>query len=262
MIFAGYLAAQGQVPQGKVPPDQCLGGWLVSIQPDSLTLKFNDKINTIHLAPGAEIWRRGRDLDSLEQFAIGDQIYISCTRAADGSVVASMVAAVEKDDAIEMVPHHIAEITVCGGSLVGITPDSLTLKNDQGRCTAHIPAGIDIWRGETFHATSALRLGDDVLIRCRVGYPGRVLTAEEVEANVAKAEGEVVEVRADRIFVKEDRVRGRTTVLLDGRTKFDPNREAVQKGDLVMAIGLDLGGRRMRGTSVMVEGRARRQESK
>ena len=250
LIFAACLAAQSEVP-----PDQCLGGWVVSIQPDSLTLKFNDKIRTIRLAPGAEIWRRGKDLDSLQQLAIGDEIYSQCARAADGSVVASILAAVEQNDAIEMVLHHIAEITVCGGRLVAIAKDSLTLKNDHGRCTARIPAGIDIWRGETFHDTNALRLGDDVMMRCTVGYPGRILTAEEVDANVAKAEGAVVEVRSDRILVKEDRVRGRTTVLLDGRTHFDPNREAVQKGDLVMAIGLELGGRRMRATSVLVEGR-------
>ena len=228
---------------------------MVSIQPDSLTLKFNDKITTLHLAPGAEIWRRGKDLDNLQQFVVGDEIYTRCTRAADGSVVASIVAAVEENDAVDLKPHNVVEITVCAGRLIAIAKDSLTLKNDQGSCTARIPAKTAIWRGETFHDTSVLRLGDEVGIRCTVGYPGRVLTAETVEANVAKAEGTVVGVRADRILVKEDRVLGRTTVLLDARTKFDPSREAVQTGVAVMAIGLDLGPNSLRATTVMVEGR-------
>jgi hypothetical protein len=165
------------------------------------------------------------------------------------------VAAVEQNDVVRMEPHHITEITACVGQLVVITKDSLTLKNDQGSCTARIPVNTEIWRGETFNDTSALRLGDDVAIRCTVGYPGRVLTAETVEANVAKAEGTVVEVRADRILIQEDRVRGPTTVFLDARTRFDPSRKAVKKGDMIMAIGLDLGGRSLRAVSVMAEGR-------
>jgi hypothetical protein len=250
LIFAGCLAALSEVP-----PDQCLGGWVVSVQPNSLTLKFNDKITTIHLAPGAEIWRRGRNLDNLQQFVVGDEIYTRCIRAADGSVVASIVAAVEEGDAVALEPHHIAERTVCIGRLIAIAKDSLTLQNDEGRCTALIPADTEIWRGETFHDTSALRLGDDVGIRCTVSYPGRILTAETVEANVDKAEGAVVEVLADRILVKEDRVPGRTTVLLDGRTKFDPSREAVQPGVTVMAIGLHIRPHSLRATTLMVEGR-------
>lgn len=227
---------------------------MVSIQPDSLILKFNDKITTMHLAPGAEIWRRGKDLDNLQQFVVGDLIYTRCTRAADGSVVASIVAAVEENDGVVMKPHHIVEITVCAGRLIAIANDSLTLMNDKGSCTAGIPANTEIWRGETFHDTSVLRLGDDVGIRCTVGYPGRVLTAESVEANVAKAEGTVVEVRAHRLVVRQDRGLGRTIVLLDGCTKFDPSREAVQTGTTVMAIGLHLRPRSLRATMVMVEG--------
>ena len=58
----------------------------------------------------------------------------------------------------------------------------ITLKNDKGSYRPY-PSQHEIWRGETFHDTSVLRLGDDVGIRCAVGYPGRVLTAERVEAN-------------------------------------------------------------------------------
>jgi len=75
-----------------------------------------------------------------------------------------------------MEPRHIADITACLGCLIAITPDSLTLRNDQGTCTARIPANTSVWRGETFHDTRALRLGDDVAMPCPVGYPGRVLT--------------------------------------------------------------------------------------
>ena len=186
---------------------------------------------------------------------MGDEIYTRCTREPDGSVVASIVAAVEENDGAVMEPHRIVEITVCAGRLIAIAKDSLTLKNDKGGCIARIPANTEIWRGETFHDTNALRLGDELGIRCTVSYPGRLLTAETVEANVAKAEGTVVEVRADRILVKQDRVRARTTVLLDNHTRFDPSRKAVQPGVTVMAIGLHLRPRSLRATTVMVEGR-------
>ena len=169
LTFAGRLAAQSEIR-----PDQCLGGWVVSIQPDSLTLKFNDKITIVRLAPGAEIWRRGKDLDSLQQFVVGDEIYTRCTREPDGSVVASIVAAVEENDGAVMEPHRIVEITVCAGRLIAIAKDSLTLKNDKGGCIARIPANTEIWRGETFHDTNALRLGDELGIRCTVSYPGRL----------------------------------------------------------------------------------------
>src|ERR1700719_3623024 len=93
-IFLSSLCAQPEVPG-----DQCLGGTLASIQQDSITTKFNEKIVTMHLAPDVEIWRRGVDLESIQQLVVGDEIYLKCTRAVSGAVVASIVAAVEKDDA-------------------------------------------------------------------------------------------------------------------------------------------------------------------
>src|SRR5580698_8869793 len=95
-IFLSSLSAQPEVPG-----DQCLGGTLVSIQQDAITTKFNQKIVTMRLAADAEIWRRGVDLESIHQLVVGDQIYLKCTRADGGSVVASIVAAVEEDDAID-----------------------------------------------------------------------------------------------------------------------------------------------------------------
>ena len=60
----------------------------------------------MRLAPGAQIWRRGQDLDNLDQFVVGDDVNTRCTRAADGSVVASMIAAVEDNDGVDMEPHR------------------------------------------------------------------------------------------------------------------------------------------------------------
>jgi hypothetical protein len=53
LCFVGSLAAQPE--PGEIPADQCLGGSLVSIQQDSINLKFNEKIMTMRLAPDAEI---------------------------------------------------------------------------------------------------------------------------------------------------------------------------------------------------------------
>ena len=153
-----------------------------------------------------------------------------------------------------MVPHHIAEIRVCIGRLIAIGKDTLSAKNENGTCVIHLKPDMKIRRGEIFHDTSALKLGDDLSARVVVGYPGGELTAdEEVEANVAKAEGTIVSMRSDRIVVKEDRVRGHETVLFDSRTAFDLDQGKLKKGAYVLAVGLDLGHDTFRATSIVVE---------
>lgn len=248
-LLIGSLCAQS-----VVPGDQCLGGTLVSIQQDSITTKFDQKAITMPLAPDAEIWRRGVDLESIQQLVIGDEIYPKCTRADDGTVVASVVAAVEKDDAIELLPHHIREIRVCGGSLVAIGKDTLSMKNDHGVCVLHLKPDTAVWRGEIFHDTNALQLGDDVMARAIVDYPSENLIADsEVIANIAKAEGPVVDIRPDRIIVNEGRWHQRVTVFFDRRTKFDTDEGELRKGVTIMAIGLELGRSKFRAASIVVE---------
>lgn len=248
LAFVGSLAAQSEVPT-----EQCLGGWLISIQADSITLKFNERITTFRLAPDAEIWRHGTDVESIHQLVLGDEIYLKCIRSGDGAVIASIVAAVEEGHGVDMEPHHLKDISVCIGHLVAFTKDTLSVKNDKGVCVIHLTADAKIWRGEIYHDTSVLKLGDEVGARVVVGYPSGELTAEEVDANVAKAEGKIVSMRPDRILVKEDRVRGRTTVLLDSGTAFDLDQGKLEKGAFVLAIGLDLGHNTFRATSVVVE---------
>lgn len=229
---------------------QCLPGTLISIQQDSITLKFNEKITTMRLAPDAEVWRRGTDVASLQQLVEGDNISLKCTRTGGGAVVASVVAAVQEGSQVYMEPHHLKEITVCGGHLVAFTKETLSVKNDEGICVIHINTDTEIWRGEIYHDTSALKLGDHLMARVTIGYPNRELTAEEVEANVAKAEGTIVSLRSDRMVVNDH---GHVTVLLDSRTAFDLDQGNLQKGAIVLAIGLDLGHNTFRVMSIVVE---------
>jgi len=250
--FVPILAAQWS--PDEISPYQCLGGTLLSVRQDSITLKFNEKIITTRLASGAEIWRRGVDLDSLQQLVPGDSIYMKCARASDGALVAAVVAAVEKDDGVELAPHHIVEIRVCIGRLVATTKDTLSLKNDRGICVIHTTPETKFWRGEIFNHHSAFQLGDEVSARVAVNYPGGELIADgQVEANVAKAEGTIVSVKPDRITVKEDRVRGYATVLLGPHTSIDLNLGPMKRGAYVMAIGLDLGKHTLQATSISIE---------
>jgi hypothetical protein len=248
-LFISSLSAQSEVPG-----DQCLGGTLVSIQQDSMTTKFNEKIITMRLASDAEIWRRGVDLESIQQLVVGDEIYLKCARSAGGEVVASIVSAVQQDSGVDLTPHHIQEIRVCGGSLVAIGKDTLSMKNDDGVCVLRLKPDTTIWRGEIFHDTNALKLGDDVMARAIVDYPSEELIADgEVVANIAKAEGPVVDIRPDRIIVNEGRWHQRVTVFFDRRTKFDTDDGELKKGVTVMAIGLDLGRSKFRAASIVVE---------
>ena len=248
LAFATYLIAQNDVP-----PDQCLGGWVTAIQPDAITLKFNEKIATVPIAPGAEIWRRGVDLESAQQLVVGDQVFLKCARGADGAVVASVVAAVEKDLGIELVPHHIKEIGACLGKLTAIGSDTISMKNEKGACVVRFDAQTTFWRGEESHDPGILRKGDFIGARYFVEYPGHVLKAESVEANVAKTEGIITAVRPDRIVVNDFHPHERFTVLVDARTRLYPEDGRLEKGSTVLAIGLELGHKTFRATGITVE---------
>ena len=233
---------------GVAHADNCLGGWLVSAQDGSVTLKFNDKINTYSVTPATEMWRRGVDLSSPKQLVAGDNVFVLCT----GSV-ATLVAAVHQDTGVRLEPHNVAEISACLGRLVDIGAYTLTVKNDDGLCSFLVPPGIDIWRGEIYHDTGVLQLGDEVGARVTISYPSGQWVAEEVEANVAKTEGTIVSARPDRIVVKESR-RFRTTVLLDSRTRCDDCALAdLKKGVDVLATGLELSPNQFRATYITVE---------
>jgi len=257
LVFAGSLAAQS-----KVPRDQCLGGKLVAIQPDSISLQFNQKITLMRVAPDAEIWRRGVDLESIHQLALGDDIYAECIRAGDSdAVMASVVAAVEKGDSVRIEPHHVAEYRVCGGYLVAIAKDAISVKSDDGVSVIRVNANTEIWQGEILRDTAALKLGDVVSARATVAYPSGELIADEVTANVAITESTIVAVRSDRIVVNEypgaDKhsayPRGHATVLFDAHTNFRFDGGNLEKGRTVRAVGLDLGHHTFRASTIIVE---------
>jgi hypothetical protein len=231
------------VAQVPVPGDQCLGGNLIGIQPDSVTTKFNDKISTYRFAPGAEIWSRGADVESPMELTIGDPVYIRCTRTeANGAVLITILAAAEQGDGVSLEPHHIRAISVCIGKLMARTADTLSLKNERGVCVIHTTSETTYWRGATSDDPGILKTGDEVSARVIVGYPGRVLSADgEVEANVAKVEGPIVALDSRTMVIQSDRRQERRTVLLDAHTEFvQGDRSGLKKGGQAMVIGLDL----------------------
>lgn len=242
---------------------QCLGGWLISAQPDSVTLKFNEKILTYRITPETELWRRGVDINSPLEFVAGDDITIECaaTPAADGVPIATIIASALKDDVVAVESHNIREIRVCIGDLVDIQPSVITLKNDNGVCVVRVPPGQEIWRGKVYHDTGALRIGDSVATRSTVSFPSGELTAELVEANVTKTEGMIVSAAKDFIVVNQypgadpdsAYAKGHITVLIDGDTEFEQGSAAdLKKGVDIMAVGLDLGPTQFQATRVWV----------
>jgi Domain of unknown function (DUF5666) len=260
-LLIGLMVVGSVAAQTGVPPDQCLGGRLFSIQQDSITLQFNDKVTTMPIAPDAEIWRRGVDLESIRELAPGDDVYLKCVRPeASGPVMAAIIAVAENEDGLNLVPHHITAIGACSGELIAATSVSVTVKNEKGSCKVQTNAQTTFWRGQNFPDATGLKLGDRVDIRYAVGYPGRVLTAESVEANVAKCEGTVVDEHPGLIVVKEFRPRDRCTVYFDPRTRImDPDNDnesefaRLKKKTTVLAVGLDLGHNSMRATTIYLE---------
>ena len=242
-VCAAVFCGGRCVAQIPIPPDQCLGGSLIAIQPDSVTAKFNDKITTYRFAPDAEIWSRGADVRGPMHLTIGDQVYIRCARTeANGPVLITVLVAVEQEDAVSLEPHHIRAISVCIGKLVTRTPDTLSVQNEKGVCVIHTTERTTYWRGGVSHDPGTLKTGDEVSARVIVGYPGRVLTADgEVEANVAKAEGRIVALDSRSMVIESDRWQERRTVLLDAHAEFvQGDRSGLKQGGQAMVIGLDL----------------------
>lgn len=261
IAFAGLAEAQTAV-QGDQRAE-CLPGSLISTQQDSITVKFNEKIVTLHLTPETEIWRRGVDLKSTSELVPGDDISVKCaaTPAADGWPIATLIAAAMDGDSIYLDPHHVHEIRVCGGDLIDIQPQAITINSDDGPCIMTVPPGIDIWRGEIYHDTGVLKIGDDVMARVTVSFPSGELIAEEITSNIAITEGAIVSAAKDFIVVDQypgadpDSAypRGRITVLLDGSTKFDDCTLAdLKKGANIRALGLDTGPDQFRATYITV----------
>lgn len=261
IAFAGLAEAQTAV-QGDQRAE-CLPGSLISTQQDSITVKFNEKIVTLHLTPETEIWRRGVDLKSTSELVPGDDISVKCaaTPAADGWPIATLIAAAMDGDSIYLDPHHVHEIRVCGGDLIDIQPQAITINSDDGPCIMTVPPGIDIWRGEVYHDTGVLKIGDDVMARVTVSFPSGELIAEEITSNIAITEGAIVSAAKDFIVVDQypgadpDSAypRGRITVLLDGSTKFDDCTLAdLKKGANIRALGLDTGPDQFRATYITV----------
>lgn len=262
-LCLGFCLLARGASGADVPPDQCLGGTLLSAQKDSITTKFNQKIITMPIAPGAEIWRRGVDLQSPQQLVPGDNIYLRCRQSAGGPVTASLVAAVKNDDGVNMEPHRVVEISGCAGRLIAVTKDTVSVKNDKGICVLHIDADTTIWRGETFHDTSALKLGDEIAAGARVVYPSGELMAENVDANVDRWEGVITKVLKDTVYIKFDAPVNETVkVIFDGRTEFrycvfdDDFKHHCTVDDLKVGrhldtVGLVLGKTELRATSVL-----------
>jgi hypothetical protein len=255
LVSAAFLVFAAAAEAQSVNWQDCLADKLLSIQPDSIIVNFNQKIIRILVTPETEIWRRGVDLKSTAELIIGDNIYVRCTKtpAPDGTPIADVVAAVQEGSGVDLKPHDIREIRGCGGHLIDVAAASLVIANDKGTCTLRIAPATDIWRGETYHDASALRIGDEVGSRAFVSYPSGELIADLVEANVAKTEGKIVSVKPDRIVVKEDRF-GRVTVFIDNRTKCDECATTdLRKGAIVLATGLELTKNSFRASYITVE---------
>jgi hypothetical protein len=234
-----------------------ISGSLVQIRQDSISLKLNDKVTVVHITPVTEIWRRGKDLTGADELVLGEDVFVQYTRtAADSSPIATLIAAVEADDAIELSPHHVVEYRVCSGYLTDIRANTISVKSDDGICIMRFAAETEFWRGETSHDPSGLVIGDVVTARATVSYPSGELIAEDVTANITKTHGKVTKVGPGGVVVAEENEQdepiGETTVLFDEHTIFDEgSQKDLHVGAFLEVIGLDLGHDRMRATRVL-----------
>jgi hypothetical protein len=261
-VFLSFLVL-GSLAAQPVALSKCLGGTLISVLPDSVTVKMNQRITVIRVTPETEIWRRGVDLDSTAKLVLGEEIFPICERAdADGLPVATLVAETQGEDAVYLAPHHVHEIRACGGILIAAGKDTVTVRGDDGKVsTIHVTPQTEIWRGETYHDTSPLRRGDEITAACIVYYPDEALNADQIMANLASTEGVIVKVLPDGIVVDQypgaDKhsayPRGHATVVIDARTTVDEGTRAdLKPGRHVRAVGLELSRSKFRATAIYI----------
>lgn len=146
------------------------------------------------------------------------------------------------------------------GILSAIHDHIVSVKNDQGTIAIRVTAQTDIWRGGEVEFNQ-LHLGDHVLVSYRVAKNGEAV-ASDIVANVTRIEGVIVAVHPHSMELASEvlegdnagQVIGRETVFIDAHTKFiEGTRSELKAGKRLEAVGLDLGGQRMRATSLSVQ---------
>jgi hypothetical protein len=254
------LAALGLVILSAFAAQPPINGKLVAVGQDSISVEVNQQITTVHIAPDTEIWRRGIDLTDLHELVLGDEIGVTYRRAAaDGSPIPTLIVAFEEGDIVDPVPHHVGEYRVCAGLLSKVAGDRIWVKNilprpreeeEKGICVMRVPASASIWRGETVHDLSVLKIGDVIGASTTVTFPSGELIATEISANKIITEGVIVSVRPGRVVIRQVPGTGeysaiprtRIAALIDSRTTFEGGVEQdLRMGTAVQAEGLGLG---------------------
>ena len=157
-------------------------GKLVGIQSSDVSIEQNGRITHLHITPGTEVWRDGKDIQSPWQLVLGEDIRAIYTElATDGRPAPSLVVASKPGDLVKLVPHQVVEYRFCAGNLIEATKDSITIRrNDKTLCVMRVNAHSEIWQGQVGHDPTSLGLGGEISARSIVRYPKEDLVADQI----------------------------------------------------------------------------------
>lgn len=150
------------------------------------------------------------------------------------------------------------------GKITAVFPNKIEVRDGTGKHVLYSEPSSEVWRGQDYHDFSALRVNDDVMIRCRTGADGRDVVVG-MYANLGKVEGRITHVDQNGFQVDQNYNadpqsgyrRGLRQILYDTGTQWDQSLpEDLRAGRDVFVMGLKLPGGELRASRITVyEGR-------
>lgn len=153
---------------------------------------------------------------------------------------------------------------IVSGRITSVTDHRIDVNDSRGTQAVFLDPTSIVWRGTERHDFSALRVGDEVIIRYRLDTSLRAVVVK-LWANIDKVEGRITAVRSDGFQVDQNNDappesgyrRGLREVIYDSGTQWEDSLpEDLRAGRDVFVIGLRLRDNVLEATRVIVyEGR-------
>jgi hypothetical protein len=131
-------------------------------------------------------------------------------------------------------PGHLYRAVT--GTIVDVSPHVVTVGHASGERRFALTSDALAWRGATLEP-SALRLGDEAVIRLLPGKPG---VADRIWANIGRVTGTIVSSDADYIVVTEGATKNRQIVVIPAQAsgRIQVRFPNLRPGYLIDVIGI------------------------
>ncbi|MGH9357188.1 MAG: DUF5666 domain-containing protein [Terriglobia bacterium] len=206
ILFIG-LAVRGS---GPAPKTRFIGGSIVSVAPDRITVKQNmtppgigvHPILTVRVTPQTDVWK-GRNSHGAGLLRPGDDVHME-VREVHGVLYARLILFMGPAPSHS---HASPKTRYMGGRVVSVARDQFTVKSPapapgiQQTSTVRVTPQTIVWEGMDSHGTTLLHPGDDVDMN--VYEASGVLYASLIEVNIVNIYGIITTLHASTFTFAE-----------------------------------------------------------